>query len=346
VQGATAVQGTWTIARNTLIRNGNSDFNWNFGVGAIWFSALNESFSSSVTINITDTDILDSSYAALHWIEGQTRGINLNNVNIVGAGTYALQVQAASQVSFTNVRASGIAQANPMHNCVGSGFQITRSGTNTGWFTDTPFCGEWPTPQWNNGPTSPPGTSPATNPPTTTPPTTTPPTTTPPTTIPPTTPPTATPPTTTPPTTPPTTTPPTNSNLAASKPVTASSVTQSYVAANANDGNAASYWESANGAFPQTFTADLGQASTVGRLVLKLPPGWEARTQTLSVAASTDGTSYATIVNPADYRFDPATANTVTIGVPAGTHRYLRLNITANTGWPAGQLSEFEVYGS
>ncbi len=100
VQGATGVQGTWTIARNTLIRNGNSDYNWNFGVGAIWFSALNEAFQNP-TINITDTDILDSSYAALHWIEGQTNGINLNNVRIDGAGTYALQVQANSQVSFT-----------------------------------------------------------------------------------------------------------------------------------------------------------------------------------------------------------------------------------------------------
>ena len=36
---------------------------------------------SDATINITDTDILDSSYEAIHLIEGQTNGINFNNVN-------------------------------------------------------------------------------------------------------------------------------------------------------------------------------------------------------------------------------------------------------------------------
>lgn len=176
VQGATSVKGTWTIARNTLIRNGNSDYNWNFGVGAIWFSALNEAIQGA-TVNITDTDILDSSYAALHWIEGQSSGINLNNVRIDGAGTYALQVQAPSQVSFTGVRATGIAQSNPMHNCVGGGFQISQGAGNSGWYTATPYCGPWPTPQWGNGPTTPPptGTPPTTPPPTTPPPTTPPP---------------------------------------------------------------------------------------------------------------------------------------------------------------------------
>ncbi|WP_320069117.1 discoidin domain-containing protein [Micromonospora sp. RTGN7] len=313
VQGDTAVKGTWTIARNTLIRNGNSDYNWNFGVGAIWFSALNEAIQGA-TINVTDTDILDSSYAALHWIEGQTSGINLNNIRIDGAGTYALQVQAPSQVSFTGVRATGIAQSNPMHNCVGSGFQITQGAGNSGWYTATPYCGPWPAPQWGNGPTSPP--------PTGTPP-----------------------PTTPPPTTPPPTTPPPGGNLAQGRPVTASSVSQNYLAGNAVDGNAASYWESANGAFPQTLTVDLGAAVSTNRIALKLPAGWESRTQTLSVAGSTDGSAYSTLVSSAGYTFNPATGNAVSIGLPAGNRRFLRLTVTGNTGWPAAQLSEFEVYG-
>ncbi|WP_189194572.1 glycosyl hydrolase family 28-related protein, partial [Micromonospora fulviviridis] len=159
VNGPTAVAGTVTVARNTLIRNGNSDYNWRFGVGALWFSALNEPIQGA-TINVTDTDILDSSYAALHWIEGQTSGINLNNVRIDGAGTFALQVQAPSQVSFTNVRATGIAQANPMYNCVGSGFQITQGAGNSGWYSASPYCGPWPEPQWGNGPSTPPTPTP------------------------------------------------------------------------------------------------------------------------------------------------------------------------------------------
>ena len=43
-------------------------------------------------------------------------------------------------------------------------------------------------------------------------------------------------------------------------------------AANAVDGNANSYWESRNNAFPQSVTVDLGAAKAVKRLVLKLPP--------------------------------------------------------------------------
>ncbi|MCO1595713.1 discoidin domain-containing protein [Micromonospora sp. RHAY321] len=308
VQGDTAVRGTWTIARNTLIRNGNSDYNWNFGVGAIWFSALNEAFQQA-TINITDTDILDSSYAALHWIEGQTSGINLSNVRIDGAGTYALQVQAPSQVSFTGVRATNIAQSNPMHNCVGGGFQITQGAGNSGWYTPTPYCGPWPAPQWGGGPTTPPPTTP--------------------------------PPTTPPPTTP----PPTGGNLALNRPATATSTNQTYTATNAVDGNAGTYWESANNAFPQTVTVDLGSARPVDRVVLKLPAGWERRTQTLSVLASTDGSSYATLAASAGRVFDPGAGNAVSIGLPAGDRRFIRVSVTGNTGWPAAQLSEVEVYG-
>ncbi|KAB1900690.1 discoidin domain-containing protein, partial [Micromonospora sp. AMSO31t] len=126
---------------------------------------------------------------------------------------------------------------------------------------------------------------------------------------------------------------------------TASSSTQTYAAANAVDGNAGTYWESANNAFPQTLTVDLGAARSVDRVVVKLPPGWERRTQTLSVLGSTDGSIWTTLKASAGYTFDPATGNAVSIPLPAGERRHLRLSVTGNTGWPAGQVAEFEVYG-
>jgi hypothetical protein len=400
VNGPTAVRGTITVARNTLIRNGNNDFNWRFGVGAIWFSGLNEPITQA-TINVTDTDILDSSYAALHWIEGATNGLNFNNVRIDGAGTYALQVQAPGQASFTNVRATGIAQANPIHNCIGSGFQITQGAGNSGWFTPTPVCtGTWPDPDWTRGPSTPPSSQPpvgalsadpaflafgqqnlnttsaaravtvrntgsapvalsgvtvngdfaqsntcpgtlaagatctanVTFRPTATGNRTG------------------------------TLTVASNAapltvalsgtgfdpagNLAAGRPVTVTSANGPYVAGNAVDADANSYWESANNAFPQSITVDLGSVQSVGRMVLKLPPpaAWQTRTQTLSVLGSTDGSSFSTIVGSTGYTFNPAAGNSVTINLPAGTRRYVRLTFTANTGWPAAQLSEFEVY--
>jgi chitodextrinase len=135
-------------------------------------------------------------------------------------------------------------------------------------------------------------------------------------------------------------------NLALNRPTTESSHTQTYASGNAVDGNTGTYWESTNSAFPQWIQVDLGAATALGRLVLKLPPGWGARTQTLSILGSTDGSSFSTVVGSAGYTFDPGSSNVVTITLPAATARYVRLNVTANTGWPAGQLSEFEVYGT
>ncbi|MEV8541736.1 discoidin domain-containing protein [Streptomyces sp. NPDC051572] len=138
-----------------------------------------------------------------------------------------------------------------------------------------------------------------------------------------------------------------NTNLAKGRPATATGSQDVYTPGKAVDGDANTYWESANNAFPQAWTVDLGSNQTVRRVVLKLPPSsaWGARTQTLSVLGSTDGSTYSTVVGSTGYRFDPATGNTVTVALPSGTNlRYLRLNVTANTGWPAGQLSEVEAY--
>jgi hypothetical protein len=114
------------------------------------------------------------------------------------------------------------------------------------------------------------------------------------------------------------------------------------------DGNTSTYWESTDSSFPQWIQVDLGPATKVGRLVLDLPPssGWATRTQTLSVSGSTDGSTFTTLVPSATYTFNPSSGNTVTITFTAATTRYLRLTFTANSGWPAGQLSELQAYAS
>ncbi|MHA6763684.1 discoidin domain-containing protein [Streptacidiphilus sp. PAMC 29251] len=125
--------------------------------------------------------------------------------------------------------------------------------------------------------------------------------------------------------------------------------TQSYTAGNAVDGDPDSYWESTDNAFPQSLTVDLGADRSVGRLVLRLPPlsSWGARTQTLAVLGSTTGTAFTGLTGPAGYTFDPGTGNTVTVLLPAHPSvRYLRLTFTGNSGWPAGQLSDFQAYSS
>jgi hypothetical protein len=140
--------------------------------------------------------------------------------------------------------------------------------------------------------------------------------------------------------------PPTSgSNAALGRPASASGSQGGFPPGNAVDGNSSSYWESTNNAFPQSLTVDLGASTSVNKVTLKLPPAsaWNTRTQTLTIQGSNDGNSYSTVVASRGYTFDPASGNSVTVTFPATSQRYLRLNITGNTGWPAGQISEFEV---
>jgi hypothetical protein len=136
-------------------------------------------------------------------------------------------------------------------------------------------------------------------------------------------------------------------NLAAGKTFSASSFTDVYPAGNAGDGNANTYWESNNNAFPQWLQVDLGTSTQVNQAILKLPPAtaWNTRTQTLSIQGSTNGTSFSDLKASAGYSFNPSSGNAVTIDFTTASARFVRLNFTGNTAWPAGQLSELEVYG-
>ncbi|WP_379127241.1 discoidin domain-containing protein [Paenibacillus sp. sgz500958] len=136
-------------------------------------------------------------------------------------------------------------------------------------------------------------------------------------------------------------------NLTLGKTITSSGQSQTYEPNNVKDNNQATYWESTNNAFPQWIQVDLGANTSIDQIVLKLPAGWGSRTQTLAVQSSTNGSTFTNIVGSANYVFDPAVSgNSVIINFTATSTRYVRLNVTANTGWPAAQLSEFEIYGA
>ncbi|WP_405934018.1 discoidin domain-containing protein [Streptomyces longwoodensis] len=135
-------------------------------------------------------------------------------------------------------------------------------------------------------------------------------------------------------------------NIALGDTASASSAQSAYAAPNITDGNQGTYWESAGSGLPQWVQTDLGATERVDEVVLKLPAGWESRDQTLSVQGSADGTSYSTLKTSATYTFSPASANTVTVAFPATQTRFVRIAVTANTGWRAAQLSELEVHAA
>ncbi|WP_210587829.1 CARDB domain-containing protein [Streptomyces sp. GESEQ-35] len=134
-------------------------------------------------------------------------------------------------------------------------------------------------------------------------------------------------------------------NLALGKTATASGSHSGYPAGNVTDGSQQTYWESPSNAFPQWIQVDLGAGVAVDQVVLKLPTSWEPRTQTLSVQGSTNGSSFSTLSGATGRQFDPARSSSVTVGFDSTDVRYVRVQVTANTGWPAAQLSELEIYG-
>ncbi|MEV4389564.1 CARDB domain-containing protein [Micromonospora sp. NPDC049580] len=140
---------------------------------------------------------------------------------------------------------------------------------------------------------------------------------------------------------------PAATNLAQGRPTQESGHADVYDSSKVVDGNVGSYWESLNNSFPQWVQVDLGSSQSVNQVVLKLPTsGWATRTQTLSVQGSATGSSFTDLVGSQTYTFNPASGSTVTINFSSASTRYVRITVTANSGWPAGQLSELEVYGS
>ncbi|KUL70642.1 MULTISPECIES: discoidin domain-containing protein [unclassified Streptomyces] len=134
-------------------------------------------------------------------------------------------------------------------------------------------------------------------------------------------------------------------NLAQGRPFTESGHADVYGAANAGDGNRATYWESRNNAFPQWLQVDLGSSVKVNQVTLRLPAGWPSRSQTLKLQGSTDNQNFTDLTASKAYTFDSGNDQSATLSFDATTTRYVRVLITANTGWPAGQVSELEVYG-
>jgi hypothetical protein len=140
--GSTTFTGTLTFARNTTVRAGVLDMNWNFGVGAIWFYSLDGPMAGR--INVTDSSFLDSTYSAIMAVKGYPTANSVSNVHfsdlcIDGAGTYALQLQVAGSATFTDVTARNLGVAGTWR---GDPFDIIDGGGNSGWQNDIRW--NWP----------------------------------------------------------------------------------------------------------------------------------------------------------------------------------------------------------
>ena len=372
--GSVPLAGTTTLSGNLLVRTGSLVPNDPVQIGAIWFWAADAPMTGAVRVE--RERLLDSSYAGVQFYGGDITGVTVDRVAVLGAGSFAVQIQATGAASFSRVIAAGLGEAG-VHAC-GGGFDLTRGKGNIGWGTSQcglPAAGQLalvpaggvdfgfhslgesatlPLTVTNPGPD--PVDVTAIRPPagftaeascatvavggtctvhigfapaaagffqgrlvleTTSPagpyvvdvkgigfdP---------------------------------------DGNLALGREATASSTAGWWLPpSNVVDGDPATYFESANEAFPQTLAVDLGREFEVARIVLKLPANWGARDQT--IALTVDGVP---LLPAAAHTFDPDAGNAVILTFPTTEVRNLELTFTANTGWPAAQVSEFEVYAS
>jgi hypothetical protein len=121
--------GETSVQRNTLIRTGGFEPNWNSQFGALWIYADTSDITAPVTVR--DMDIRDSTYAGI-LISWQRRIDNLtfDRVTVNGTGTYGIEINAAGRATFNNTTVSGTPSGGLS---LAGGMEVVRGSGNSGF---------------------------------------------------------------------------------------------------------------------------------------------------------------------------------------------------------------------
>jgi hypothetical protein len=137
---------------------------------------------------------------------------------------------------------------------------------------------------------------------------------------------------------------PDGENLAQGKRAEVSGFADVYNGRMATDGRDNSYWE--GDSFPSWIIVNLNDEVTVSQIAVQVPPfrAWGPRTQEIAVSVSLDGEEFTEIVPETAYHFDPQTGNGVLIRFDAVPARFVRVEVTSNTGATGGQIAELSIF--
>ena len=133
---ATPFAGTIRLDGNMAVRSGSMDPNWRFGVGALWFYALDRPMTGAA-FAVRDTVLVDSSYEAVQFLGKAIDGMTIDGLSIANAGAAAFLLQAPGEATARNVAARGLGDAGVLD--AGRGFRLTDGGGNRGWDRRAPF---------------------------------------------------------------------------------------------------------------------------------------------------------------------------------------------------------------
>ncbi|MEV7966369.1 glycosyl hydrolase family 28-related protein [Sphaerisporangium sp. NPDC088356] len=155
--GAEAFAGHLWITNNTTVRAGTYELNWNIGLGAIWFFALEKNIDAD--IQVVGDNFLDNTYNAMMLVSDwpvkdlySITNVHFKDVKVDGTGTSVVSARVKGSASFQNVDARNVGAVG-VNNCgsfnfppTGSEFSLTDLGGNDGGGTTGPWLAPWELP--------------------------------------------------------------------------------------------------------------------------------------------------------------------------------------------------------
>jgi hypothetical protein len=123
------LSGETLVARNTLVRTGGLEPNWNSRLGALWLFADTADITAPVTVR--DVEIRDSTYAGIlmTW-QRRIENATFERVTVAGTGTYGIEINATGNATFSHTVVSGTPSGGLS---VSGGFQVNRGPGNSGF---------------------------------------------------------------------------------------------------------------------------------------------------------------------------------------------------------------------
>jgi len=143
--GAQPFTGHVWITNNTTVRAGTYELNWNIGLGAIWFYALERNIDAD--LQVVGNHFLDNTYNAIMFVADfpvkdlySITNVHVRDTRVDGTGTSVVSGRVAGGASFENVDARNVGAVG-VNNCgsfnfpaTGSEFALTDLGGNDdGW---------------------------------------------------------------------------------------------------------------------------------------------------------------------------------------------------------------------
>ncbi|TDV44825.1 glycosyl hydrolase family 28-related protein [Actinophytocola oryzae] len=141
--GAEPFTGHVWVTANTTVRAGTYELNWEIGLGAIWFYALERDLSADV--QVVGNHFLDNTYNAVMFVSDwavkdlySITNVHFADTRVDGTGTSVLSARAKGGASFANTDARNVGAVG-VNNCgsfnfppTGSEFTVIDLGGNDG----------------------------------------------------------------------------------------------------------------------------------------------------------------------------------------------------------------------